>query len=512
MPITTQAIQVPRKGQVETVVPQDQDELIRLRTELELLHLCADGADDLFAGALDTKVRGYQDLRELNAILRDARDPAVQASIERLDVEFPQLTDLIEHEVIRDEAARIRHDLANHVRTSGVVAAATLADGYAATKVSHQPSKEPSPEPAIVTSEIAMSDEAIENVLENVELNVSALQELVEDAETSQSEDAEPANSVPEAETAPATLPPDDAPTDVAPQPTSDETSKPAESKTPSEAAVADVEAELPVDDEPVEDLLDAAAALAAEAAVIDEEVAEPENQNQTAEVGADTPEAVEEAAPTEQVAETVAEPVAEVAEEAVAPQAFDEDPPAQQPEEVIEEPIAAVADIESAETVESVTEDSEPPSAVEIMPQSDPAPATSHANVPPAEGIDRIQAGLEQVAKFLVTEVSQLMAEACAARDEVLRYQTDSASEHREISRLHAEVVELKSTVAEAVQQAQQARIEAQTARDDAQRARTRAESKADEAEIAADRAQSESQSAQAHAQQARKPALQAN
>ncbi len=186
MPGIPQEIRIPRRGQVQTVAPQDETELVRLRTELELLRQCGHGANDAFASALQAKTQAHENLCELNAILHDARDSAVAASIDQIDTEAPHIPALIKQDVVQDEAAQIRADLAEQVRTSDADTAAALADEYetAAPEPAVNSNGQPLPQPRTTMSDTEMSDQAIEDVLQNVEDNVSALQELVEGSET----------------------------------------------------------------------------------------------------------------------------------------------------------------------------------------------------------------------------------------------------------------------------------------------------------------------------------------
>ena len=199
---------------MQIVVPHDEEELVRLRTELELLRQCGFGADDAFADALRAKTRACEDLYELGAILRDACHPEVAASIERIDAEFPHVRQLVAQDVVAGEAAQIRRDLAEQVRSSDVANAAALADGYEATAIEPaQPAaEETSPERGTAMSETDLSEQAIEEVLQNVEGNVEALQELVEGSEPEPNRDAETSpesqDAAPAADDAPTGQPP----------------------------------------------------------------------------------------------------------------------------------------------------------------------------------------------------------------------------------------------------------------------------------------------------------------
>ena len=178
---------------MQVVVPRDEEELVRLRTELELLRQCGYGAGDAFVTAVRAKTQAYEDLLELNAILRDARDPVVADSIARIDAEAPHIRVLVEHEVVQGQAAKIRHDLAEHVRNSDAADAATLADTYeAATPQLRQDSTAGTlPEPETALRAADMSDQSIEEVLQNIEKNVATLQQLVEGSEADSDPHAE---------------------------------------------------------------------------------------------------------------------------------------------------------------------------------------------------------------------------------------------------------------------------------------------------------------------------------
>ncbi|MCK4658691.1 MAG: hypothetical protein KAV82_04140 [Phycisphaerae bacterium] len=503
MPIEAPKIQIPRKGQVETVVPQDEAEFIRLRSELELLHQCGYGAADEFTEALAAKT---QDLWELNSILRDARDPVVIASLAQIDSEFPDIRRRLELDTITNEAAKIRQEMAEQVRTSGTADAADAADRYATALPAsgYGLGLETFPDMGAEMSDPDMTEQSIENVLENVEANVQALQEIVEHSET---------GSPPDAKTAPNT--PD----------VSDTTDSPVEAVTAENAeepVTADMFAEASA--EPIAEVADPAD-TAADTPADTTEIADPT----AAAIEDVTAENAEEPVTTGTPAEASAEPTAEVA----GPADTAADTPADTTE-TANPTVAAIEDVTVENMEESVTADmlaevsaeltAETASPAEVIAGAtrdametgglmasalqNPAAAGSEEFNPP-ELANRIQAGLQQVANFLVTEINQLLPQAAAARDRLLRYQAEAAGACEEITQLRAEVAALRADAVDAVDLAQQARIEAQTCRDEAEVSSKRTACYAEEAQIAANRARSESQAAQTYAQRIRKPIL---
>ncbi len=126
------AFKIVRNGGMEEVRVDDRPELVRLRTELELIRRCGLGADRPVVEALQEIVTdtGGDDARELLTILLDAMNPLVQAAIARIDRESPGVRREMPEQVIASEAGKFRGDLANCLRRSARPDAAALAEAY----------------------------------------------------------------------------------------------------------------------------------------------------------------------------------------------------------------------------------------------------------------------------------------------------------------------------------------------------------------------------------------------
>lgn len=120
-----------RNGGVEEVRVDDRPELVRLRTELELIRQYGRGADRSVVDALQAiAAESGDDVRELLTILQDAMNPLVEAGITRIDREFPGVRREMSEPVVASEAAKFRSDVAACIRRSARPDAATLADAY----------------------------------------------------------------------------------------------------------------------------------------------------------------------------------------------------------------------------------------------------------------------------------------------------------------------------------------------------------------------------------------------
>ncbi|MCP4592795.1 MAG: hypothetical protein GY842_18835, partial [bacterium] len=470
-------LRIPHKGDVQVVEPQNKTELIRLRTELELLRLCGSGVASDFANAIESKTRQYADLCELNTILRDARHPAVLAAIAQIDEHAPEVKDAIEHDVVQAEAAKMRQDLATHVRTSPAENAAELADHFeSATPDDSAPD----------TGDSTMSDSSIEDVLHNVELNVEALQELVEQSETAPTQPpADPAGA---------------ADNPVADEPTVEVASVVAEDHAEAAGGTTAVSTEAAAEETPSGELPEEdISEILAEAPPDTDTVAE-QTEPATDEVAVDdaTPTAPSDAITAEQTDAASPEPslkpeaveTTPAQEMASEPDAMESSPDSSTDPVTAEDPVDLVAQeapqvhpdpdpVPGDESPEEATmETVEIGEACSYVPDQHSADSSAAESEPVAvsDSVDRIQQGLRQVAHFLVTELDQMLNQAAAARAETLQHRAEAASAQQEVIRLRDRVSEMQAEVAKAADSAQQARDEAQAYRDEAQRARARA------------------------------------
>jgi hypothetical protein len=126
------AFKIVRNGGVEEVRVDDRPELVRLRTELELIRQCGRGADRPVVDALQAIAAetGNGDVRELLTILQDAMNPLVESAIARIDRESPGVCREMSEPVIGSEAGKFRNDVATCIRESARPDAAAMADAY----------------------------------------------------------------------------------------------------------------------------------------------------------------------------------------------------------------------------------------------------------------------------------------------------------------------------------------------------------------------------------------------
>jgi hypothetical protein len=144
------AFQVVRRGATETVRVDSPAELLRLRTELELIRQCGRGADDAVRNALRAAETATprDDREELLEILHEATSPLVADAIGQIDRDFPDVRREVASEVIASEAAAFREDVAAAVREAALPGADALADAYMQRSRVATPNAEPSAEPS----------------------------------------------------------------------------------------------------------------------------------------------------------------------------------------------------------------------------------------------------------------------------------------------------------------------------------------------------------------------------
>ena len=103
-----------RKGQPCEVTVQDSEDLIRLRSELDLVCRCKAESSAEVSAALGQRADqlGDDQIRELQQILDDAHHPVNSATLAEMDADFPELHKELQMDVIEDESQRIREDMA----------------------------------------------------------------------------------------------------------------------------------------------------------------------------------------------------------------------------------------------------------------------------------------------------------------------------------------------------------------------------------------------------------------
>jgi hypothetical protein len=212
------AYAVVRQGRQQVVSAADLDELIELRTELELVRLFGAGATAELIEAFDRRVAqvGRQDrddppidkvriegLKDMRAVLSDSLAPVNRRAITLMDVECPQAKAGIAMESIEKDTEEFRDDVAEEL---GAADESDIDAMLAAFAEAHRPAEGEAPQAKAdaLTAEQSAPEELDEDLkalvanIEAGELSDSALAELaaaVNSPETSDAADSEPAES-----------------------------------------------------------------------------------------------------------------------------------------------------------------------------------------------------------------------------------------------------------------------------------------------------------------------------
>ncbi len=125
-------IKIVRSGRVESIRVDSMQVALRLRTELELIRQCGLGADDAVCKAIASLADGTgdDDARDLHHVLQDAAHPIIEDSISRIDRQWPAIRAELPYEVINEESARFRGDIADRIRAAEQPGLAALAAAY----------------------------------------------------------------------------------------------------------------------------------------------------------------------------------------------------------------------------------------------------------------------------------------------------------------------------------------------------------------------------------------------
>jgi len=137
-----QTYQIVRQGAVTPVTVRNDDEVVSLRTELELLSDFAKDATPEIVEALEARLAALQssnaegsrrvasDIEDMLGILRDAMNPAAAEVIARIDADFPQARGSIDMASIEKESGGFHEDVARQVSASGKPAASRLGQSF----------------------------------------------------------------------------------------------------------------------------------------------------------------------------------------------------------------------------------------------------------------------------------------------------------------------------------------------------------------------------------------------
>lgn len=137
-----QTYQIARKGAVTPVTVGNDEEVIALRTELELMSSFAQGATAEIVEALEDRLaavktggvneggRTAEDIEDMIAILRDAMHPSTADAIARIDADLPQARGEIDMASVEKESNDFHEDVAKQVAASDKPAAGRLSQAF----------------------------------------------------------------------------------------------------------------------------------------------------------------------------------------------------------------------------------------------------------------------------------------------------------------------------------------------------------------------------------------------
>ncbi len=137
-----QTYQIVRQGAVTAVTVRSDEEVVLLRTELELLSSFAKGATHEFVEALNARLAvlksegaetqrpDAEDVEDMLGILRDAMDPVTAAAIARIDTDFPKASGEVDMASVEKESGQFHEDAGKQVEASGKPASGKLSQAF----------------------------------------------------------------------------------------------------------------------------------------------------------------------------------------------------------------------------------------------------------------------------------------------------------------------------------------------------------------------------------------------
>lgn len=514
-----------RAGRPTRVKPQDHEDLLALREELEYLRLCGQG-DSAHALTLLCRSKAFDDVDTadyLRDCLIDARAPQQALALEAMDADHPQLGDELDRDKIAAKARRFHVKVAEQLAAANLDFAESVASQYAQSvgldlaklvtdtdgqNMSDSKPTDETTDPAgtaeneveasisdestevgdIVESD-AVSDTATDATIDNtadgdsvdealasVEDDITALNDLVEDAEA------------------------------IAQQALSDDSEVEAGEAGGNEA-VAPIEEKT--SDEATADLNDLADALMDEAEQATGEV-ETDIETSTAAASTDTSDAID-ATVTEQQSTATPDTIESNVENVEATAM----PDVSQATSEVVTGAATVAAAPSESTspdskhVTSATAPTQPQTAAPAAP-----PPPLDAGHPPVADRsvrsgqrlrpDRLQNAISDMGEFLLDEVAGLWNQARASIEHINHLRTQIEQVHRHIHDAHQQMLQKRDEAADASEQARRMLDQIDNIRQDMVRTRKRVDDCATDAQEAADRAASASREAQTYARQA--------
>ncbi|HPD28549.1 MAG TPA: hypothetical protein PLL20_01030 [Phycisphaerae bacterium] len=137
-----QTYQIARQGAVRPVTVGNDEDVIALRTELELMSSFAQGATPELVEALEDRLaavksgaaeeggRTAEDIKDMVAILRDAMHPSTGEAIAKLDADFPTARGEIDMAAVEKESNDFHEDVGNEVTASGKPSAGRVGQAF----------------------------------------------------------------------------------------------------------------------------------------------------------------------------------------------------------------------------------------------------------------------------------------------------------------------------------------------------------------------------------------------
>ena len=448
---------IPRGGEVCAQAVNDWSELVGLRGELERLRLSALGDSALALRALCDAGSGDGEVcaaaGELRDGLLDARHAVVEQTIAEIDSVFPEAASEVCYEAEVEAARSLRQRVIEWLRAAPISESAELAGKYAASAnlapgdVDRHADESPESEAGMTDAEDTNVNETsaastTTDGADSVEEALASMEDELKDLTGLVSSEGE--EGVPTAETV---------------GDTGAEEAVGAEAAASAESSAADAVESAAEDAQP--------------------ESAPPEETGADA-VAASSPAVAPESSASESAAPESVEP--ESAEPVSAP--TDPAPTAGSVEE-----IPAVTETEGAAAA-AVPPSPPPPEPVQrapFTPTSRFRYSSGRTNRPPA---DEVSSAIENMAGFLLDEVSRLWTEARTGMEEIVAYREEVQRTHQQVTALHGEITKMRGEVASSRGEAAQLRAQIENVRDDAARARQRADASALEAQSAADQA----------------------
>lgn len=471
---------MPRGGRLECVRAASRDDLVVLRTELEILRQVRDLLRRPLSAALRTELdgaphdhrfaSGASDLDDLNQLLHDARSPLIEPMTHLIDREHPDIGADLPMSVIAEEARHIVRDAGRMTKNPDSTAASVnmdaAAEAVAATAFSardaHASTQAPVPTPThapVATDEAGVGSTALEadldKALADAESCLQELSSLVDETAAPPTASAAEVGADVSPTAAQSEIIADSTPSIVPPLPATGD-------------SVPLASSEL-LNSSPLTEAL-----TRPQPEAVSPTTAVAENTEMTS-----VPASQDEGAPTPTMAASSE------------PRTCEPDLSTPNPEIAVQNPVGDQTDEVSACAVPTGDLATQPAPMAAPVEQSatDATPAAFPADDAALHAVQAIESGLLQLAQSLRGEVSQRWRSARQAFDEVEQRRAGSERMLREAQMLVEELQRTKERIEISRDDIDICRREAAHFREDARRAKERAEASAEAASIAADR-----------------------